>query len=275
VELIRIRQLDFAYDDQPVLKHIDLAVERGSTVGVIGPNGGGKTTLMKLLLGLVEPTAGEILIDGMTPRDATRRGDVIGYLPQNPRVPGQLPMDVRQVVRLGLVGKTGMLRGFAKPDVGFVDELIARVGLTEFASRPVGALSGGQLQRVFIARALAARPKLLLLDEPTTGIDASGQHRFAEFLEELKQELGLTVVLVSHDLRAVAAVADRIACLNVTLHYHDVPERMPQELAASMFGCDLEAMGISRGHACGDPACCEHVDHGAVVFTPVRSRDGR
>ena len=165
-----------------------------------------------------------------------------------------------------------MLRGVSRPDSAFVEGLIGRVGLGEQADKPVGSLSGGQLQRVFIARALASRPKLLLLDEPMTGIDSAGQQRFAEFLEQLKQELGLTVVLVSHDLRSVAAVADRIACLNVTLHYHDVPERMPQELATSMFGCDLEAMGISRGHACGDPACCEHVDHGAVVFTaPVTS----
>ena len=125
------------------------------------------------------------------------------------------------------------------------------------------------MQRVFIARALAPRPKLLLLDEPTTGVDTSGQQRFVEFLEELKGELGLTVVMVSHDLRSVAAVSDRIACLNVTLHYHDVPERMPRELAASMFGCDLEAMGISGVHACGDPAC-GHAEHAAAVFAPVK-----
>ncbi|HZZ41463.1 MAG TPA: metal ABC transporter ATP-binding protein [Tepidisphaeraceae bacterium] len=270
--LIQIEHLDFDYGGQAVLKHIDLTVPDGSTVGVIGPNGGGKTTLMKLLLGLIEPTRGSILIDGVRPREATQRGDVVGYLPQNPRVPGHFPMNVRQVVRLGLVGKTGMLRAFKRGDTDFADHLIERVGLVDLAETPVGSLSGGQLQRVFIARALAARPKVLLLDEPTTGIDASGQQRFVEFLEELKKELGLTVVLVSHDLRSVAAVADRIACLNVTLHYHDVPERMPRELAASMFGCDLEAMGISRGHACGDPGCCEHVDHGAVVFTPVTGR---
>lgn len=270
MQLIRIRQLDFSYGQQEVLRHIDLTVEQGSTVGVIGPNGGGKTTLIKLLLGLVQPTRGSIQIDGMSPRNATRHGNIIGYLPQNPRVPGTFPMNVRQVVHLGLVGKTGMLHSFSKEDLAFCEHLIERVGLKDFAGRAVGALSGGQLQRVFIARALAARPRVLLLDEPTTGIDTTGQQRFIEFLEELKDELHLTVVLVSHDLRSVAAVSDRIACLNLTLHYHDVPERMPRELAASMFGCDLEAMGIS-GHACGDPAC-EHVDHGAAVFTPIKSR---
>lgn len=268
MSFVQIQHLDFAYGEQLVLKHIDLSVERGSTVGVIGPNGGGKTTLVKLLLGMVGPTRGTVLIDGMRPRDASRRGDMIGYLPQNPRVPAAFPMDVRQVTRLGLVGKTGMLRPYAKDDLAFVDHLIERVGLSDLAGQPVGSLSGGQLQRVVIARALAPRPKLLLLDEPTTGIDTSGQQRFVEFLEQLKQELGLTVVLVSHDLRSVAAVSDRIACLNVTLHYHDVPERMPPELAVSMFGCDLEAMGINKGHNCGE-AHCGHADHGAVVFTPV------
>jgi zinc transport system ATP-binding protein len=268
--LVTISRLDFAYGEQAVLRHIDLDVERGSTVGVIGPNGGGKTTLVKLLLGLLQPTGGTLRVDGVAPREAARRGDVIGYLPQNPRVPEHLPMDVRQVVRLGLVGKTGMLRAVAKEDLAVAEHLIERVGLMDHAAKPVGSLSGGQLQRVFIARALAPRPKLLLLDEPTTGIDTSGQQRFIEFLEQLKEELGLTVVLVSHDLRSVAAVSDRIACLNVTLHYHDVPERMPRELAASMFGCDLEAMGIS-GHACGDPAC-EHADHGAAVFVPLKPR---
>ena len=107
------------------------------------------------------------------------------------------------------------------------------------------------MQRVFIARALAPRPKVLLLDEPTTGIDAAGHRRFIEFLEQLKEELGLTVVLVSHDLRSVAAVSDRIACLNVTLHYHDVPEHLPPDLVYRMFACDLEAFGMSG--TCADP----------------------
>src|ERR1051325_11031383 len=105
----------------------------------------------------------------------------------------------------------------------------------------------GNTKRVFYVKYLAARPKILLLDEPTTGIDRSGQQRFIEFLADLKKELKLTVVLVSHDLRAVTAMADRIACLNVTLHYHDVPERMPQELLYRMFACDLQAVGLAEG----------------------------
>jgi zinc transport system ATP-binding protein len=242
--IVSVNHLDFAYGQQLVLKHIDLAVARGSTLGVIGPNGGGKTTLIKLLLGLLRPTRGSIAIDGLSPLDAVRRGDVIGYLPQNPRVPANFPISVRQLARLGLVGKTGLLRRAPREDLTFVEGLLERVGICEIADEPIGALSGGQLQRALFARALAARPRLLLLDEPTTGIDRSGQQRFIEFLQALKRELALTVVFVSHDLRAVTAIADRIACLNVTLHYHDVPERMPAELVYRMFSCDLQAMGI-------------------------------
>jgi zinc transport system ATP-binding protein len=242
--LIDVQQLDFAYRDQLVLKHIDLRVTRGGSLGVIGPNGGGKTTLLMLMLGLIEPTRGRIVIEGtLSPRQAIRRGDVIGYVPQRPAQPHpSFPLNVRQLARLGLVGKTGMLRRHAAEDLAFVDELLARVGVAELADAPVGELSGGQLQRVLIARSLAPRPKVLLLDEPTTGIDAAGQQRFVESIAELKAALGLTVVIVSHDLRAVSAMCDRIACLNVTLHYHDVPSRVPPDVVYRMFACDVEAL---------------------------------
>ena len=250
-DIVNIAHLDFSYRDQPVLKHVDLRIERGSMVGVIGPNGGGKTTLIKLLLGLLEPTRGNIQIDGLSPQQAVRRGDVVGYLPQNPNIPWNFPISVRQVIRLGLAGKTGMLRAYRQDDLKFVDSLIDRIGLSEIADQPIGLVSGGQVQRVMIARALAPRPKLLLLDEPTTGIDRSAQQRFIEFLQVLKNELALTVVFVSHDLRAVTAVSDRIACLNNTLHYHDVPEHLPADLVYRMFACDLEAFGL--GGSCGNP----------------------
>ena len=249
--IIDIAHLDFAYGQQLALKHIDLRVAPRSTLGLIGPNGAGKSTLIKLLLGLLEPTRGSLKIDGLAPRAAVARGDVVGYLPQNPSPPRNFPISVRQLVRLGLAGKTGMLRSYARDDLNFVEELMQRVGISDIADHAVGVLSGGQLQRALIARALAPRPKLLLLDEPTTGVDRIGQQRFIEFLEALKNDLGLTVVLVSHDLRTVSAISDRIACLNVTLHYHDVPHRMPEALASTLFGCDLEAMGLGgEKHEC-------------------------
>lgn len=247
---VAIEELDFSYAGQPVLENICLSIGRGTTLGLIGPNGGGKTTLIRLLLGLVRPSRGEIRVGGLPPTQAVRRGDVIGYLPQNPQAPGSLPLTARQVVRLGLAGKTGLLQRHSRDDLEFADSLLERVGIADLADKPVSRLSGGQLQRVLIARALAPRPMLLLLDEPTTGIDRAGQQRFIEFLQSLKEQMCLTIVFVSHDLRAVSAISDRIACLNVTLHYHDVPDHLPADLVYRMFACDLEAMGIRDGHVC-------------------------
>jgi zinc transport system ATP-binding protein len=262
--LVDIAAVTYAYrrGGAPALHQVNLQVDRGTTVGLIGPNGGGKTTLVKLLLGLLVPTAGTITIDGLTPAKAVRRGDVMGYLPQKTPRPDRLPLTVRQVVRMGLAGKTGIGRSTPPDDLAYADGLIDRVGIGDLADRLVADLSGGQLQRVLIARALAPRPKLLLLDEPTTGIDAAGQRQFVTFLQAIQRELGLTVILVSHDLRAVCAMSDRIACLSGTLHYHDVPERLPADLVYRMFACDLQAMGIAGQHkGCGDPAC----DHGAAA----------
>src|SRR4051812_858811 len=187
--VVDISHLDFAYGSQPVLRHINLKIEEGSTLGLIGPNGGGKTTLMRLMLGLHRPTQGSVTVAGMRPAAAVRAGNVIGYLPQKAQFAANFPLSVRQAVRLGLVGKTGMLRGHAKGDLEFVETLMGRLGLQQFADRPVGELSGGQAQRAFIARALAPRPRILLLDEPTTGIDRGGQQMFIEQIVKLKEEL--------------------------------------------------------------------------------------
>jgi zinc transport system ATP-binding protein len=244
--IVSISALDFAYREQLVLKQIELDVPEGSTLGVIGPNGGGKTTLVRLLTGLLQPTRGSIRVDGTSPCDARKRGDVVGYLPQNPSVPARFPLSLRKLVQLGLAGKTGVLRRYAADDLRFVEQLIERMALKGLADTPIGELSGGQLQRALIARALAPRPKLLVLDEPTTGIDQLGQQQFIELMGALKNELNLTIVLVSHDLRAVSAMADRVACLNVTLHYHDTPQHLPAELMYQMFACDLEAAGLQK-----------------------------
>lgn len=291
--LVSIRDVRFAYGNSPALEGVSLEVEEGITVGVIGPNGGGKTTLLKLLLGQLEPDAGTITVAGLSPRKAVRRGDVMGYLPQHGAAGGgegevtRLPVTVRQAVRLGLAGKAGLLKPPAADDVAFADDMIARVGLAGLEGTPLRELSGGQLQRAFIARALAPRPKLLLLDEPTTGIDRGSQGRLLSLLADLKRELHFTTVVVSHDLRAVTSVCDRIACLDRTLHYHDVPHSFPERLAQDLFCCDLEAMGLGHGTGdrshhcahCGDD--CAHEPDGVrlaagvvppsadAIFTPV------
>jgi len=255
--LIDIRDVAFAYagEVEPALCGINLAVDVGTTLGVIGPNGGGKTTLVKLLLGLLRPRQGTVRIAGLPPQKAVARGDLVGYVPQNPSLATNFPIDVRQLVRLGLVGKTGLFRTHAQDDLDFVDDLLRRVDLSDVAHKPLSSISGGTLQRALIARALAARPRLLVLDEPTTGVDARGQKGFVDLIQQLKSELGLTVVFVSHDLRAVTSISDRVACLNVHLHYHDTPHHMPADLVFGMFACDLQAMGIEGA---AHHTCCAH-----------------
>ena len=265
--LIDIQSLDFSYGREPALCGVTLPVTAGTTLGLIGPNGGGKTTLVKLLLGLLRPTRGTVAIDGLPPRRAVARGDLIGYLPQRPEIAAQIPLDVRQLVTLGLAGKTGMLRPHATDDLAFADSLIARVGLGAVADRPVQKLSGGQLQRALIARALAPRPRVLVLDEPTTGVDTRGQREFVDLIQQLKVDLDLTLVLVSHDLRAVTAMADRVACLNLHLHYHDAPHRLPADAVYRTFACDMAQLGL------GEPkgkACCAH---GPAAAPDAAARD--
>ena len=263
--LLDIRDVSYSYrrGSTPALESISLAVRPGSVVGIIGPNGGGKTTLLKLILGLIEPTRGTIRIDGKPPREAVRAG-IVGYLPQSPTLSSRVPIDARQFVELGLAGRTGLLRSPAVDERIFVDELLRAVGLHDQARTPIGELSGGQLQRALIARALSARPRLLLLDEPTLGIDRRGQQSFIELILELKANLDLTIAFVSHDLRAVSSVSDRIACVSGRIHFHDVPQHMPANVVYELFACDLDALGLNGGPraattaACADPGCDGH-----------------
>lgn len=275
--LLDIRDVSLAYREKVVLKDVTLSVARGATLGVIGPNGAGKTSLLNIILGVVNPTRGNVLIDGLPPKKATRAG-LVGYLPQNPNIARDLPIDTRQLIELGLAGRVGMLHSIDRSQQAFVDELIEQVGLGPQLHTPIGELSGGQLQRALIVRALVSRPKLLLLDEPTIGIDSRGQQEFMRLLADLKSRLELTIVLVSHDLRAVTGISDRIACVSQSVHFHDVPQHMPGDLVHRMFACDLDALGIEGHRAaltpiCADPNCDGHhhspLAPAAVISGPV------
>lgn len=271
--IVSIRNLRFSYSpDQPALDDVSIDIAPHSITGLIGPNGGGKTTLLKLLLAQLLPDSGSITIAGLSPAKALKQGNILGYLPQHSPTTStansRLPLTVRQAVRLGLVAKTGLLRSHSPDDLAFADSLLPRVGLAGLEDRPVNALSGGQLQRVYIARALAPRPRLLLLDEPTTGIDRAHQQLFIQLIASLRSELSLTILLVSHDLRAVTSIADKIACLNSTLHYHDIPQSFPPSLAQNLFCCDLEAMGLPHGE--GDAH--HHCDHPPLSNRPASNQ---
>ncbi|HKD36854.1 MAG TPA: metal ABC transporter ATP-binding protein [Pirellulales bacterium] len=240
-DTVCVERLSFRYDSaegEPTrlaLRDVTLHVEQGCSLGIIGPNGAGKTTLLKIMLGLLEGYSGTVRLMDLSPKQACRRGGVVGYVPQRHETEFRFPVTVRQVVQMGLAGKTGLFHRYARDDLAYVEQILERLALAALADRPIGDLSGGQQQRIFMARALAAKPKILILDEPLVGIDEAGQQQFAELMRGLHHSLDLTLVIVSHDIRAIASGCTRVACLNQTIHYHDSPAGLTEEVLREVF----------------------------------------
>ena len=210
---------------RPVLAGVDLQVDAGEFVAIAGPNGGGKTTLLRLALGLEQPTSGEVELFGEPARHFGGRSR-IGYLAQRSQVGLHAPVTVREVVEAGRaqLRLVGRLR---REDREAVSEALERVGLSELASRPFSRLSGGQRQRAFIAKALASRPRLLVLDEPTTGVDVESQESFAVLLDELHTELGVTILYVSHEFGAVERFVHRLVLVRERIVFDGPPDQLP------------------------------------------------
>lgn len=236
-----VDHVSFAYGDTPAIENISLHVPEGTRLGIVGPNGGGKSTLLKLMLGLIKPCEGSVSVFGRPAADAWGES-WMGYVPQRHDAELDFPLSVLQVVQLGLVGRTGMFRRFSAADRERVAESLDAVDMTAFQDRPIGALSGGQQQRVFIARALAAQPRILILDEPMVGIDQVGQRKFGELMNRLHQSYGLTLIIVSHDLRAISTSCDQIACLNRRLHFHDAPTGLTREVLSEVFDHNISVL---------------------------------
>lgn len=242
----------------PAILDISLTIDQGERLGILGPNGGGKSTLLKLAVGLLTGASGTIRVMGRSPGEASRLG-LIGYVPQRVRAELEFPLSVRQVVAMGASSGLSPWARIPRDRADQVDRAIELVGAADLTQRPIGRLSGGQLQRVMIARALARNPKVLVLDEPMVGIDVEGQRRFASLIERLSTELGLTIVIVSHDLRTVATGCDRVACLHRTLHYHAAPGGLTPAVLAEVFSHDIEGVfgevhiDAHRAADCPDP----------------------
>jgi len=217
--LIELRSVTFAYPaGSPVLRDVSLEIDQGEFVAVAGPNGGGKTTLVRLALGILRPTRGQARL--------RCERDRIGYLAQRARLELDAPATVREVVTAGRAQRRliGPLRA---SDREAIDSAIERVGLAALATRPLTRLSGGQQQRALIAKALAGGPELLVLDEPTTGVDLEAQESFAALLEELHGELGVTIVYVSHEFGAVERIVDRLLLVNGRIAFDGDPHDLP------------------------------------------------
>ena len=222
--LIELKNVSFQYENTHALNNISFKVDEGDFLAIIGPNGSGKSTLLKLILGLEKPTAGEIKLFGLASNQFRER-EWIGYVSQKSNAfNSAFPATVEEVVKSGLVKKLGFFKQIPKDASKKAEEVLKAVGLENLAKRNIGQLSGGQQQRVFIARALIAQPKVLILDEPTVGIDHENVQSFYDMLARLNREQNQTIILVTHDVDTVSNRISHVACLNQTIHFHGYKE---------------------------------------------------
>jgi ABC-type Mn2+/Zn2+ transport system ATPase subunit len=246
---VRFEDVSVERNGRLVLEGIRFTLAAGHFLGVVGPNGAGKTTLLRALLGLVPVCAGRIEVLGRPPGAA--RGE-IGYVPQRHVIPPTFPATVREVVGLGRLrrpGRRGVLDRLDAEDRDAVAQALARVGMEARADRPVGRLSGGEQRRVLLAQALCASERLLVLDEPTIGLDLPAEQAFYRLLRDLEKELGLTVIAVSHDLLALAAEADELVCINRTMHVHGHPEAVVHSHALlEAYHCEFDFLAGELAH---------------------------
>lgn len=238
-KIIEIRDLSVGYEDHPyVLKNINLDVFQGDFLGIIGPNGGGKTTLLKTLLGLVKPTSGTISFF----KNNTKTGKInIGYLPQINQIDKKFPISVYDVILSGQTIGHGLFSSYTKEQKSRVGEVARQMGLEHLINRPIGALSGGQLQRTLLGRAIIDKPDLLVLDEPNSYVDKRFETDFYKLLEEINKNTA--IILVSHDIGTVVSMVKNIACVNEGLHYHSGTDITTDWLEKSYTSCPIEIIG--------------------------------
>ncbi len=243
MNIIKLEDVTVLYQDTPALTGISLEVEDGEFLGIIGPNGGGKTTLIKVILGLIKPSKGKVEVFGRPPGQLGKDRHLIGYIPQRNLVDWDFPVSVFDLVMMGRYGRLGLFKRPSRQDREIVLGLLEAVQMQDFVERQFGQLSGGQQQRVFIARALATEPKLLVLDEPLGGVDVRAQEEFYQLLHRQKQERGLTVIVVTHDIAVVSTHVEKVACLNQILFVHGPPaEVFRTDTLQKVYGCEIELL---------------------------------
>ncbi|OGI25732.1 MAG: hypothetical protein A3E38_03135 [Candidatus Moranbacteria bacterium RIFCSPHIGHO2_12_FULL_54_9] len=248
--IIETEHISFFYGKEEVLHDISFAIPRGDYIGLVGSNGSGKTTLLRILLRLTKPATGSVQLFG-TPIGNFRQWQKIGYVPQNVfRGDMNFPATVQEVVESGHLGaRGGSLCQFGKGVCAEVRRALERADIAHLIGKRIGELSGGERQRVFIARALVSEPELLILDEPTTGIDAATEEKFYAFLGELNRA-GLTIILVSHDLEAITREVKTVLCLNRRLVCYGKPESLRSaEVLHQMYGTEKQVLHHEHPHS--------------------------
>jgi zinc transport system ATP-binding protein len=241
-KIIEFENISFSYGTQAVLDKITFSVNRNDFLGIIGPNGGGKTTLIKLMLGFLKPDSGKLKLFGkesITSKELQR----IGYVPQRATNFDQnFPATVFEVASMGRIAKAGLMRQLSAEDFTIAEKALDSVDMLKMRDKRVGDLSGGQQQRVFIARALAAQPEVLILDEPLAGVDMESQHKFYNLLKSLHDRLGLTIILVSHDIGMITKSVTKLACVNVNVSVHDTSKGLSEAAFACAYPGNVAAV---------------------------------
>lgn len=240
---LQIDNLCVHYGSMQVLNNVSLRIEPGDFLGIIGPNGGGKTTLVKAVLGLIPISGGKIHLFGQLPNKGRR---YCGYVPQQSEFDHSFPITVQEVVLTGRIqGGLKPFHRYSQQDQKLVAEILHKTGIYKLRNRQIGGLSGGEFQKMLIARALATRPHLLILDEPTASVDVNSRTQIYSLLKDLNQEM--TIILVTHDLAAISTHVRSLACLNTTLHYHGAPQ-LNQTIIEEMYGCPVELIAHGVPH---------------------------
>ncbi len=239
---IEVEDVCFSYEKAEVLKDVSFRLKQGEFLGIIGPNGGGKTTLVRLLLGLLRPDRGKIRILGEEPNAASRR---VGYVPQSMDLSRAFPISVMDVALMGRLARARMGVRYTREDEEKVRQVLEKVGMWEHRGKLIGKLSGGQKQRVFIARALATDPEILFLDEPTASVDPEFQVNLYDILEELNRQV--TIVVITHDIGVVSSYMKSIACVNKHFIFHE-GSHITQDMIDMAYQCPVELVAHGMPH---------------------------
>jgi len=225
--LVELKDITFGYREHPVVENVNLTIREKDFIGMIGPNGGGKSTIIKIIMGLITPWKGTVTIPNQVE---------IGYLPQYQSFDNRFPISVCEVVLSGLMRKNGVLAHWSRQNKKLARETLEKVGMADYAHKPIGELSGGQMQRIFIGRALISQPALLILDEPATYVDNRFEKELYQLLEQINNEV--SILLVSHDVGQILTSIKSIACVNRRLHYH--PSNQITEKILASYDCPID-----------------------------------
>lgn len=228
-KILELKNITAGYNHEAVLHNVNLEICENDFIGIIGPNGGGKTTLLKVILGLLKPFSGEVIY-------YTSKQNLFGYLPQNNRFDQRFPISVTEVVLSGLMSEKGLYKSYTRAEKQTAWELLDKYGMGNYKKAPIGDLSGGQMQRVFLCRAIISSPRILILDEPTTYVDSNFEKEFYTILQELSKSV--SIIMVSHDLGTICSYVKTIACVNGELHYHKSNLISPEQLQS--YHCPIE-----------------------------------